>query len=77
MLFRRKAYDELLRWKKESAGKYALLIEGAHRVGKTTVVEEFAKNEYKSFILIDFSKIREETMLAFKNGISDVHLWTI
>ena len=54
-MFRRKIYDKLLEWKTESDGRTALLIEGARRVGKSTVVEEFAKNEYESYILIDFS----------------------
>ena len=54
-MFKRKIYDTLLSWKKESDGRTALLIEGARRVGKSTVVEEFGKNEYDSYILIDFS----------------------
>ena len=54
MLFKRKIYDKLVDWKKKSKGKTALLIEGARRVGKSTVVEEFAKNEYDSYILVDF-----------------------
>lgn len=54
-MFKRKIYDKLNHWKAESDGKTALLIEGARRVGKSTVVEEFAKNEYRSYILIDFS----------------------
>ena len=55
--FRRKLYDKLLTWKQEKKGKTALLIEGARRVGKSTIVEEFAKHEYKSYILIDFNKV--------------------
>lgn len=55
-MFKRKIYDNLLQWKRESNGKTALLVEGARRVGKSTVVEQFAKNEYESYILIDFSK---------------------
>ena len=51
-MFKRKIYDKLLAWKQESAGKTALLIEGARRIGKSTVVEEFAKNEYDSYIMI-------------------------
>ena len=51
-MFKRKIYDKLLAWKQESAGKTALLIEGARRIGKSTVVEEFAKNEYDSLSLI-------------------------
>ena len=54
-MFKRKIYDTLLSWKQESAGRTALLIEGARRVGKSTVVEEFGRNEYDSYILIDFS----------------------
>ena len=54
-MLKRKIYDKLVEWKKESEGKTALLIEGARRIGKSTVAEEFAKNEYKSYILIDFS----------------------
>lgn len=54
-MFKRKIYNTLLSWKEESDGRTALLIEGARRVGKSTVVEEFGKNEYDSYILIDFS----------------------
>ena len=53
MIFNRKIYDSLLEWKK-SEGKEALLIEGARRIGKSTIVQEFAKKEYESFLLIDF-----------------------
>ena len=55
MMFKRKIYDQLLEWKRTSKGTRALLIEGARRVGKSTIAEEFAKNEYTSYILIDFS----------------------
>ncbi len=54
-MFRRKIYNRLLSWKQDSNGHTALLIEGARRVGKTTLVKEFAKREYDSYILIDFS----------------------
>lgn len=67
MVFKRKLYDKMLRWKQESNGETALLIEGARRVGKSTLVEEFAKNEYKSFILIDFSQNSEEVNGLFKD----------
>lgn len=53
-MFKRKIYSKILNWKNSRQGDSALLIEGARRVGKSTVVEEFAKNEYKSYILIDF-----------------------
>ena len=65
MVFKRKIYDKLLSWKKESNGETALLIEGARRVGKSTVVEEFAKNEYESYILIDFYLASPETKALF------------
>ena len=51
-MFKRKIYSKLLSWKEESNGNTALLIEGARRIGKSTVVESFAKNEYQSYILI-------------------------
>lgn len=54
-MYKRKIYDKLLSWKQESEGRTALLIEGPRRVGKSTVVEEFGRREYESYILIDFS----------------------
>ncbi|HJA12535.1 MAG TPA: DUF4143 domain-containing protein [Candidatus Mediterraneibacter merdipullorum] len=54
-MFKRKIYEKLLQWKQESGGRTALLIEGARRVGKSTVVEEFGRREYASYIMIDFS----------------------
>lgn len=51
-MFKRKIYSKMQEWKKNSNGKTALLIEGARRIGKSTVVEEFAKNEYQSYLLI-------------------------
>lgn len=68
MIFKRKIYDKLKEWKTDSNGKYALLIEGARRVGKSTVVEEFAKNEYQKYILIDFSVVS----LDIKNLFEDL-----
>lgn len=70
-MFQRKIYRKLLEWKQESEGKTALLVEGARRVGKSTVVEEFAKNEYKSYILIDFSRASKEVKGLFED-ISDL-----
>lgn len=70
-MFRRKIYDKLLEWKTESDGRTALLIEGARRVGKSTVVEEFAKNEYESYILIDFSRASKSVKELFED-ISDL-----
>ena len=54
--FRRKIYQEFLQWKQESNGKTALLVEGARRIGKSTIVREFARREYETYILIDFNK---------------------
>ena len=70
-MFKRKIYDKLLEWKAESDGKTALLIEGARRIGKSTVVEEFAKNEYESYILIDFSRASKAVKELFED-ISDL-----
>ena len=61
VMFKRKIYSKMLEWKRDSAGRTALLIEGARRIGKSTVVEEFAKNEYKSYVLIDFAKASKES----------------
>ena len=72
MIFKRKIYDKMLRWKQESAGETALLIEGARRIGKSTIVEEFAKNEYESYIIIDFSKNSREINELF-NDLSDLN----
>ncbi len=71
-MFKRKIYDKLLEWKLESAGKTALLIEGARRIGKSTVTEEFAKNEYDSYILIDFS-IAPRSVKELFDDISDLN----
>lgn len=70
-MFRRKIYDKLLEWKTGSDGRTALLIEGARRVGKSTVVEEFAKNEYESYIHIDFSRASKAVKELFED-ISDL-----
>ena len=67
MIFKRKIYQDLLNWK-ESNGQVALLIEGARRIGKSTIIEEFAKNEYKSYIMIDFSNTKE----SFTKEVRDV-----
>ncbi len=65
MYFKRKAYDKLLEWKKLYSDRYAALLEGARRVGKSTIAESFAKNEYKSYILIDFSKTTSNILECF------------
>lgn len=68
MILKRKIYQDLLNWKNNNNGKTALLIEGARRVGKSTVVEEFVKNEYKSYIMIDFS----DTKKSFNKDVKAV-----
>ncbi len=65
MYFKRKAYNKLLEWKKLYSDRYAALLEGARRVGKSTIAESFAKNEYKSYILIDFSKTTSNILECF------------
>lgn len=70
--FKRKMYDTLLKWKTERNGDTAILIQGARRIGKSTIAEEFARNEYKSYILIDFSKVSNEVSDLF-NDISDLN----
>ena len=60
MVFKRKLYARMLKWKEEHDGTTALLVKGARRVGKSTIVEEFAKNEYESYIIVDFANISKE-----------------
>lgn len=71
-VFKRKIYNRMLQWKQESNGSTALLIQGARRIGKSTIVEEFARNEYKSYLLIDFSVAPADIMELF-NDISDLN----
>ncbi len=66
-IFKRKLYGRLLEWKRTQNGKSAILIEGARRVGKSTLVEQFAKNEYDSYILVDFNEASDEVKSLFKN----------
>lgn len=72
IFFKRKMYDTMLKWKSERNGDTALLIQGARRIGKSTIAEEFARREYKSYILIDFSNVSEEVSDLFKD-ISDLN----
>ena len=70
-IFKRKIYDRMLQWKQERDGKTALLIKGARRVGKSTIVEEFARQEYDSYMLIDFARASEEVKALF-NDLMDL-----
>ncbi|MBO4874860.1 MAG: ATP-binding protein [Bacteroidales bacterium] len=67
MAFKRKLYNEMLRWKESRKGTSALLIKGARRVGKSTLAENFARKEYKSYILIDFSKTSKQVDALFED----------
>lgn len=69
-IFKRKIYSQMLDWKQKRDGTTALLIKGARRVGKSTIAEEFAKNEYESYIAIDFADAPAALMEAVRN-ISD------
>lgn len=71
-IFKRKVYRQLQQWKEERNGETALLIQGARRIGKSTLAEEFAKNEYKSYLLIDFSIAPKEIVELF-NDVSDLN----
>ena len=74
MYFERKAYAKLLEWKEKYAGNYAVLLEGARRVGKSTIAKYFAQNEYRSYILIDFSKTTDNIRDCF-NDIGNVNMF--
>lgn len=67
MYFKRKAYDRLLEWKAKYSDKYAALLEGVKRVGKSTIAESFGQNEYKSYLLIDFSKTTDNIRSCFED----------
>ena len=72
MIFKRKTYNRLIEWKNKSRGRTAMLIEGARRIGKSTIVEEFAKNNYKSYVLIDFSIASDRIKDIFENTLSNL-----
>lgn len=66
-VFARKIYREILEWKENRSDKYALLVKGARRVGKSTIVEEFAKKEFKSYIMIDFAHVSKDIKDLFED----------
>lgn len=74
---KRKIYDKLIEWKNSRTGKTALLIDGARRVGKSYIVEAFAKAEYKSYILIDFNNVGDGVLDLFRNYIDDLDMFFI
>lgn len=72
---KRKIYNKLLDWKNQWNGKSAALIDGARRIGKSWIVEEFARNEYKSYILIDFNNVSKQITHLFENYLSDLDVF--
>jgi len=72
MVFKRKVYDKLLEWKELSAGTSAVLLEGARRIGKSTIVEEFAKREYDDYMILDFAKESKDVKNNFIENIDDM-----
>ena len=73
-MFRRKALEKLKDWKKNKAPNYSVLLEGARRVGKTTIAEEFARQEYRSYIKVDFANVRKDVLDAF-DDIADLNIF--
>ena len=74
-MLKRKIYDKLLEWKKQSNGSTAILIDGARRVGKSYIAEEFGKSEYKSYILIDFGKAPQDVLDLFIHDSANLDLF--
>ena len=70
-VFKRKIYQDLLDWKTTENGRTAIMVEGARRVGKSTIVEQFAQQEYESYILIDFNKAKRE-VVALWDDLTDL-----
>lgn len=72
MIFQRKVYDKLLEWKSMFAGSSAVLLEGARRIGKSTIVEEFAKREYDDYLILDFAKEKKEIKNIFIENMDNL-----
>lgn len=75
MIFKRKVYDKLKQWKSISCGKSAVLIEGARRIGKSTIVEEFAKNEYDDYMILDFAKEGRDIRNNFAENMDNLDVF--
>jgi len=69
---KRKIYSQLITWKEQHQGKTAILIDGARRVGKSYIAEEFARNEYKTYLLIDFNNTSRQVKQIFEEHLSDL-----
>ena len=74
-MLRRKIYNDLIAWKQRSGGTTALLIDGARRVGKSFIAKEFAENEYKSHIIIDFGNVPKDVLDIFENDSTDLDMF--
>lgn len=74
-MLKRKIYDMLVAWKNSSKGTTAMMIDGARRVGKSYIAEQFAKAEYKSYILIDFGQAPTDVLDLFVNDSADLDLF--
>ena len=72
---KRKLYQDLLRWKKESQGRSALLINGARRVGKSYLAKQFGEKEYKSMIMINFTYVDKEVLKIFEEDATDLDMF--
>ena len=72
---KRKIYDKIKQWKDQWDGRTALLVDGARRIGKSWIVEEFARNEYKSYILIDFNNVQANILELFDNYLTDLDVF--
>lgn len=75
MIFKRKIYDKLLEWKEKSNGKSAILLEGARRIGKSTLAETFAQNEYADYILLDFATEDKAVRQNFEENIGNLNVF--
>ena len=75
VMLKRKIYDELLEWKQKSNGKTAVMIDGARRVGKSFIVEKFAREEYKSHVIIDFGNAPQGVLDIFENDSADLDMF--
>ena len=75
MEIQRKAYNRLRAWKNESQGKSALLIEGARRIGKSTIAKRFGEREYKTYILVDFNKVSRKILENFDTNLNNLDVF--
>ncbi len=74
-MLKRKIFDTLIKWKRESKGSTALLMDGARRVGKSFIAEQFAKSQYRSYIMVDFGNVPQAVLDLFANDAFDLDLF--